>query len=73
MGRSFDAGKKVVAHAPVRVGQKLVATSQIADVYQKTGRSGTMTFIVHRMEFHDESGERVSTVDWRMVQRETVE
>ena len=68
--RSFDGGKCVTAHGPLRVGRPLVATSRIADVYRKTGRSGAMTFIVHRMEFRDEEGELVSTVDWRLVQRE---
>jgi hypothetical protein len=67
---AFDAGKCVVAHAPVRVGEKLSADSRIAEVYQKTGRSGTMTFIVHRMEFRDAAGVLLSTVDWRLVQRE---
>jgi hypothetical protein len=67
---AFDAGKCVVAHAPVRVGEKLSADSRIAEVYQKTGRSGTMTFIVHRMEFRDAAGVLVSTVDWRLVRRE---
>jgi hypothetical protein len=69
---AFDAGKCVTAHAPVRVGQKLVAESRIAEVYQKTGRSGTMTFIVHRMEFRDAAGRLVSTVDWRLVRREAM-
>ena len=67
---SFDGGKAVVLHSPVRVGRKIVAKSQIADIYRKTGRSGAMTFIVHRMRFHDEEGNLLSTVDWRMVQRE---
>jgi hypothetical protein len=67
---AFDAGKCVVAHAPVRVGETLVAESRIADVYQKTGRSGSMVFIVHRMEFRDAAGRLLSTVDWRLVQRE---
>ena len=35
--RGFDAGKRVVCHAPVRPG-KLVAKSRIADIYEKTGR-----------------------------------
>jgi hypothetical protein len=39
------------------------------DIY-KTGRSGTMLFIVHRMEFSNQRGEPVSVVDWRMVQQD---
>ncbi len=65
--RGFDAGKLVTVHAPVRVGDKVIAHSKIADVYEKTGRSGRMIFIVHRMEFTNQQEELLSTVDWRMV------
>lgn len=67
-GFGFDAGKCVQVHAPVRVGDTLVAQSSIHDIYGKTGRSGSMAFIVHRMEFTNQDGVHVTTVDWRMVQ-----
>lgn len=67
--RGFDAGKRVEWRAPVRAGDVLVGTSTIHDIYEKTGRSGSMIFIVHRMEFRNQSGEVVSIVDWRMVQQ----
>jgi hypothetical protein len=67
---SFDGGKCVISHAPIPVDASLVATSQIADVFRKTGRSGAMTFIVHRMEFRDQAGSLVSTVDWKLIQKE---
>ncbi len=66
-GQGFDAGKTVVCHAPVRPGDKIIAHSRIADVYEKTGRSGAMVFIVHRMEFRNQRDELLSVVDWRMV------
>ena len=66
--RGFDAGKRVMCHGPVRPG-KVTAKSRIADVYEKTGRSGPMVFIVHRMEFTNAEGQLVSTVDWRMVRQ----
>jgi len=66
---SFDAGKCVFAHRPVRPGDQLTATSTLHDIYEKTGRSGSMVFIVHRMEFRNQAGELVSVVDWRMVIR----
>jgi hypothetical protein len=68
--RAFDGGKLVIAHAPVPVGEPLVASSQIADVFRKTGRSGAMTFIVHRMEFRDRAGTLLSTVDWKLIQKD---
>jgi hypothetical protein len=66
--RGFDAGKTVIWHAPIRAGRTLRAHSKIADVYEKTGRTGSMVFIVHRMEFECD-GEPVATVDWRMVRQ----
>ena len=68
-GGSFDAGKCVVSHAPIRIGDKVTAKSQIADIYEKTGRSGHMTFVVHRMEFFNQDDELVSVVDWRLLQK----
>ncbi len=67
--RGFDAGKTVNVHGPVRPGDVLTAHSKIADIYEKTGRSGSMIFIVHRMEFENQKGELVSVVDWRMVRQ----
>jgi len=70
MQRCFDAGKSVVVHAPVRAGDKITGKSEIADIYEKTGRSGGMLFIVHRMNFYNQRGVHLATVDWRLVQRE---
>lgn len=67
--RGFDGGKTVYAHAPIRPGETLSAHSKIADIYEKTGRSGPMVFIVHRMEFRDSQGALVSVVDWRMIRQ----
>ncbi len=67
--RGFDAGKRLEWIAPVRVGDTLTGTSTIHDIYEKTGRSGSMVFIVHRMEFRNQKDEVVSIVDWRMVQQ----
>jgi len=67
--RGFDAGKRVTWHAPVRPGHRVIAHSKIADIYEKTGRSGPMIFIVHRMEFTNQDDELLSVVDWRMVRQ----
>lgn len=65
----FDAGKCVEAHGVIRADDILVGKSKIHDVYEKTGRSGPMLFLVHRMTFTNQSDELVSIVDWRMVIR----
>jgi len=63
----FDAGKCVFPKAPIRPGETLVAHSRIEDLYEKTGRSGPMIFLVHRMEFENPRQQPVSVVDWRLV------
>ena len=68
-GFGIDGGKKVEVHAPIRAGDTLTATTTIADIFDKTGRSGTMIFIVQRMEFRNDAGNLVSTVDWKMIKK----
>lgn len=66
-GRGMDGGKAVELHAPIRADDVLEADTMIADIYPKTGRSGTMIFIVNRMTFTNQRGELVATVDWRQI------
>ncbi len=66
-GMGFDAGKRVEYVAPIRPGDVLTAKSQIHDIFEKTGRSGPMVFIVHRMRFYNRTKQLVSIVDWRMA------
>ena len=71
IGRSgIDGGKAIEIHAPVRCGDTLEAVATIADVYPKTGRSGTMVFVVQRMSFTNQNGDPVATVDWRMIRNQ---
>jgi acyl dehydratase len=70
-GRSIDGGKAVEVEGPIRAGDTLTATVTVADIYEKTGRSGTMVFIVQRMRFVNQHGDPVSTVDWRMIRNLT--
>jgi hypothetical protein len=67
-GRGIDGGKSVEVFGPVRPGDVLTGHNSIADIYAKTGRSGTMVFIVHRMTLENQRGEHVATVDLRQIQ-----
>jgi len=67
--QSFDAGKSVEIFNPLRPGDTLTAKSEIHDIYEKTGRSGGMVFVVHRMRFSNQNGDPISIVDWRLVQK----
>jgi hypothetical protein len=69
--RCFDAGKAVEVFGTIRPGDRIVGRSELADIYEKTGRSGAMLFIVHRMNFYNQRGEHLSRVDWRLVERDT--
>lgn len=69
-GQGFDAGKCVQVFLPIRPDDQITARSEIHDIYEKTGRSGGMLFIVHRMRFTNQNDELVSIVDWRLVQNQ---
>lgn len=66
-GFGIDGGKTVEVHGPLRPGDTLTGRASIHDVYDKTGRSGTMVFVIHRMDFTNQDGVLVSTVDSKMI------
>ena len=60
--RGLHAEQEFVFHgAPPRAGDRLIGTSRIDEVYEKTNRSGgTLTFVVMVTEFRDDSGRLVA-------------
>jgi len=66
---SFDAGKDIELGVPIRPGDVLTGSSTVHDVYEKTGRSGTMVFIVFRTTLTNQRGEMVAVVDQKMMSR----
>jgi acyl dehydratase len=69
-GRSgFDAGKDIEFGVPVRPGDALTASSTVHDIYEKTGRSGKMNFIILRTTITNQRGESVATIDQKMMFR----
>jgi len=69
-GIPMDGGKAVTCIKPVRAGRPLTGKTHLHDIYDKSGRSGRMIFLVSRMELFDENGEQVATSDSRTVIRE---
>lgn len=65
----FDAGKDIEIGVPVVAGDVLTATSTVHDVYEKTGRSGRMTFVVFRTTVCNQRNETVAVVDQKMMFR----
>lgn len=69
-GIPMDGGKAVTCLAPVPVGAPLSGRTHLHDIYDKSGRSGRMIFLVQRMEIRDANGTHVATSDSHMVIRE---
>lgn len=66
----FMAGTRLELDAPIRPGDTVTATTQVKEVFQKTGRSGTMVFVVRRTTYTNQDGERVAAMEQSQVHRE---
>ena len=66
----FHAGQRVQAKASICAGGFLTAPSHLKEVYPKTGRSGTMVFIVWETTFRNQDGEIVADVQESYAARE---
>jgi hypothetical protein len=64
---SFDAGKDIELGVPVRPGDRVTIVSTLHEVYEKTGRSGSMVFVVVRFTLTNQRGEQVALVDNRFM------
>lgn len=69
-GLPIDGGKAVRCLKPVKPDQTLTGRTHLHDIYDKSGRSGRMIFLVSRMELHDADGELLATSDSKMIIRE---
>jgi len=69
MRMSFDAGKDIEFGVPIRAGDRVTVVSTLHELYEKTGRSGSMVFVVVRFTMTNQRGERVAVVDNRMMYR----
>jgi acyl dehydratase len=67
--RGMDAGKEIEIGVLVRPGDVLTGNSTVHDVYEKTGRSGKLTFLVFRSVITNQREEMVATIDQRMMFR----
>lgn len=56
-------------YEPVRPGDTITARAAVHDVYEKTGRSGRMVFVVRRTTYTNQRGETVAVTDNSMVYR----
>jgi hydroxyacyl-ACP dehydratase HTD2-like protein with hotdog domain len=66
---SFDAGKDIELGVPLGAGDRITGVSTLHEIYEKTGRSGSMVFVVLRFTLSNQRGEMVATIDNRMMYR----
>jgi acyl dehydratase len=64
------AGQRVQPRRPIVAGDQITASSHLKDVYAKTGRSGTMVFIVWETTFRNQNGVVVADVQESFARRE---
>jgi 3-hydroxybutyryl-CoA dehydratase len=55
--------------APIGAGDIITIASEVAEVYEKTGRSGGLTFIVIRSTLTNQDGMIVTRIDHRFTAR----
>ena len=69
-GRSgFDAGKDVEFIRPIFIGDQITLSSHVKEIYEKTGRSGSMVFVVIRSTLGNQLGETIAHIDHRFMHR----
>ena len=68
--RGFDGGKECVFLTPIRAGDTITGVDRIAQVYEKTGRSGSMIFIVRESALTNQRGEKVAVVRQSLIRRD---
>ena len=66
---SLNAGQELEFHAEIIAGQTYTITSRVADVYEKTGRSGPMEIIVRESTITDAEGRTIVTIRERQIVR----
>ena len=70
LDRLIHAGQRIQSRAPIFAGDQVTASSHLKEVYPKTGRSGTMVFIVWETTFRNQHGDVVADVQESYAARE---
>jgi hypothetical protein len=67
--RGLDAGKDIEFGVPVVPGDMVHVRCTLHEVYEKTGRSGSMVFVVIRFILTNQRGEMLAIIDNRFMHR----
>ena len=63
------AGIDFEIDAPIRAGDSIQVASRVKEIYEKTGRTGSMVFVIVRSTLKNQNGEVVAHVDHRFMNR----
>ncbi len=62
ISRILHGEQEFELHRPIRPGETYVCRSRVVDLYEKTGRSGAMAFVVRETAVTDRQNEIVATM-----------
>jgi hypothetical protein len=65
----LNGGNRFEYFEPVKVGDRITATGHIADVYEKTGGSGSLLFIIFETDYVNQDGRTVAKLRGTMIRR----
>jgi hypothetical protein len=65
----LNGGNRFEYIEPVRVGDRITATGRVADVYEKTGSSGSLLFIIFETEYVNQHGRTVARLRGTGIRR----
>jgi acyl dehydratase len=65
----LNGGNRFEYFAQVMIGDHITATGRVADVYEKSGSTGNMLFIIFETEYVNQRGDLVARVKGTMIRR----
>ena len=65
----LNGGNRFESIEPVKVGDRITATGRVADVYEKTGSSGTLLFIIFETDYVNQHGRPVARLRGTAIRR----
>ena len=65
----LNGGNRFESIEPVKVGDRITATGKVVDVYEKTGSSGSLLFIIFETEYVNQHGRPVARLRGTAIRR----
>jgi len=62
ISRILHGEQEFELHRPIRAGETFVCRPKLTDIYEKSGKSGAMAFVVRETYVTDKDGELVATL-----------